>query len=957
MSRRRPHRANERKVGAITVAGVLSRRPGTLAGIAPRSSRTSAGMSGAYGPDVLHGREPEQARLAAVIDEAAAGRSASLVVSGEAGVGKSALLDDLLERTIDMRVLRAHGLESGSPLAFAGLHQLLGPVLSLLDRLPSPQARALRVAFGQEEGDRVEPFMVGLATLAMLTEAADTGPVLCLLDDAHWLDTATTDALVFAARRLQADPVALVFAAREGDVRTFTPSGIPVLAVKGLEHAAARSLLSERSGVLLPDQVADALLDQTNGNPLALVELPATLSRDQLVGITALPRQVRLSDTVQRVFLDRCRRLPEQVQTLLLVASADDTGSLAIVRRAASSLGVDPGAIGTAEQAQLLITQLDSVRVRHPLVRSAVYQAATGHERRAAHRALAAALGEGDDPDRQAWHWAASVEGPDPAVVAALLGAAVRAERRGGHVAASAAFERAAELTVDEHSRAERHFAAARNAWAGGDAARARALLMRARAGTEDRLVRADIDRLRGRIEVNLGTASDAHRVFVDAARSVAADDPSRALEMAVAAAVLRVYGADSGAVLNPTAITAGPGLRGPPRIRALTQLLISMTLAADGEWAPAVAALALGMEPGPDNLDSDVLSNLGNAALHLGDDAAHERYFTTMLSQARQTGAGFLVMYGLHRLAFSQLLSGQWQAVRASAEEALSLSQAVGERGLSAAPLAWLTLLAALQGRDDYDRRLDELHDVTSTHRLGVLAIPVQDLSHWARATRAATDSDFVGALDHLGHIRTPAVTRMVVVERITAAVRAGEQELGRTWLDEIAGFAEATKWPWAIAAEYHGRALFADGAAASDHFLAALAATGPGLRPYDRARTRLAYGELLRRSQRRTEARPHLRAALGGFEELGAEPFVARASNELRASGETARKRDPSTAMALTPMELQTAQLAAQGMSNKEIAAQLWISPRTVAFHLRNVFTKTGISSRNELGRLDLG
>ncbi len=401
---------------------------------------------------MLHGREPEQARLAALLEATAAGRATSLLISGEAGVGKSALLNDLVANATDMQVLRAQGLESESPLAFAGLHQLLGPVLSLLGRLPGPQSRALRVAFGREEGDHVEPFMVGLATLAMLTEAAETSPVLCLIDDAHWLDSASADALVFAARRLQADPVAIVFTARVGDARSFAPQDIPTLTLGGLGQSAARSLLSERSGVLLPEQVTEALLGQTNGNPLALVEMPATLTRDQLLGDVPLPARVPLTDAVQRVFLDRCRRLPDQVQTLLLVAAADDTGSLAIVVRAAGLLDVDPDAVNIAERAQLLVTERDGIRVRHPLVRSAIYQAATGHERRSAHRALAEALGDSDDPDRQAWHWAASVEGPDPAVVSALLGAAVRAERRGGYAAACAAYMRAAELTTEHHA-------------------------------------------------------------------------------------------------------------------------------------------------------------------------------------------------------------------------------------------------------------------------------------------------------------------------------------------------------------------------------------------------------------------------------------------------------------------------------------------------------------------------
>lgn len=906
---------------------------------------------------MLHGRESEKARLAAVLEAAATGHAAALVVSGEAGVGKSTLLEDLLSTATDFQVLRAQGLESESPLAFAGLHQLLRPVLPLLERLPPPQARALRVAFGQEDGESVQPFLVGLATLAILTEATETRPVLCVVDDAHWLDTASSDALVFASRRLDADPVALLFTSRAGAAHEFAPRDMPVLALTGLDHSAARSLLSERAGVLLPDDVADELLLQTSGNPLALVELPETLSGEQLAGRAPLPEQLHLTDAVQRAFLDRCRRLSEDAQLLLLVAAADDSGRLAVVRRAATSLGVAAAAFDEAERAGLLVSDRDSVRVHHPLVRSAVYQAATGHERRSAHRALAQALGDGGDPDRQAWHWAASFEGPDDDVVAALLGAAARAERRGGFAAARAAYERAAELTSDEHARAERHYAAARNAWAAGDSGRARVLLAAAREGTDDRVLRADIERLRGRIEVNLGSAADAHRIFVDAARSVAADDRGRALEMAVAASVLRVYGADSGARLEARFIAAPADGPEPPRIRALEQLLLSMTHAADGDWAEAIRALQLAGVDGPGSLDSDVVANIGNAALHLGDDETHRQYFTAMLSQARQTGAGFLVLYGLQRLAFAQLLAGQWQAVRTSAEEALSLGPALGERGLAAAPLAWLTLLAALQGRADYDGLLADLQEVTRAHRLGILAGPVLDVTHWAQATRAAGESEYADALTHLSQIQTPAIQRMVGIDRLTAAVRAGERDIAQGWLTEIADFAGATQWPWAATVESYGRAILADGTAASDHFLAALATTGPGARPYDRARTSLAFGELLRRSQSRAQSRPYLRSALAEFEELGAEPFATRTANELRASGETARKRDPSTTLALTPMELQTAQLASTGLSNKEIAAQLWISPRTVAFHLRNVFTKTGITSRGALGSLDLG
>jgi len=905
---------------------------------------------------VLHGRDLERAQLAALVDEACQGRASALVVHGEAGVGKSALLQDLVTGAGDARVLRTQGLESESPLAFAALHRLLRPVLRLLDRLPVPQARALRVAFGQEEGAAIEPFLVAVATLSILTEVAEESPVLCVVDDAHWLDVASADALLFTARRLQADRVALVFAARDGDVRTFSHDGVSSMLLGGLDVTAARALLAEREGDVLGEAVCERLLEQTGGNPLALVELPTVLTAAQLNGSAPMPSKLPLTAGVERLFLDRCRRLPEQVQTLLLIAAADDSGQLATVRRAAAVLGVDERALNEAEQSGLLLTDGDTVRVRHPLVRSAVYQAATGLERRNAHRALADALGEADDPDRQAWHRAAAADGPDEGVVAALERAAVRSERRGGYLAAAAAYERAAELTAGEQPRAARLFAAARNAWACGQTTRARALATAAREGADDRLLRADIDRLRGRIEVNVGSASDAHRIFTQAARVVAADDPTRALEMAVAASLLSIYGADSGMPLDATTILAEGAPGDAPRTRCLKQLLVSVTEASRENWAAAVASLRLALQAGADLSDPDVLGNLGNAALHLGDDEAHRRCFTVMLSGARESGAGMSVLYALPRLAFTQLVAGQWTAAGTSADEALALSLSAGQRPLTVAPLAWLTLLAALQGRPEYDALLTELDEVVAGHPLGVLADPVHDLTRWAKGSHAAHHGDTSAAFHHLSQLRLPAISRIAALDRIEAAVRVGDRDQAATWVEQLASFANDTQWQWALAAVDHGRALLAEAAQAPALFESSLAHHANGGRPYDRARTHLAYGEILRRSQRRVDARTHLRVALEIFEDLHAEPLIARATQELRASGETARKRDPSTQLKLTPMELQVAQLVSQGMSNKEVAAQCWISPRTVAFHLRNCFTKTGVTSRGELAQLEL-
>lgn len=906
---------------------------------------------------VLHGRETERARLASLLADARAGTAGALLLRGEPGVGKSALLDDLLQNADGMRVLRVRGVESEAPLAFAGLHQLLRPLLALLELLPPPQARALRVAFGQQDHPAEEPFLVALATLAVLSEAAETSPVLCLVDDAHWLDAASADALLFAARRLRADRVAMIFAARDDDVRAFPAEGLPTLVVTGLSASAARLLLAERIGAPLPEPVSQALLAQTGGNPLALVELPAALSAAELAGTAAIPTRLRLTDRVQRVFLDRCRRLPGQVQTLILVAAADDSGKLAVVQQAAALLGVDETALPDAERAGLLITDRDTLAVRHPLVRSGVYQAATGHERRAAHQALAEALRE--DPDRQAWHQAAAANGPDADVVSALERAAARAERRGGQVAAAAAYERAAELCASEVSRPALLFAAARNAWASGQADRARALALTARPGAEDRLLRADIDRLLGRIEVNLGSAAQAYRIFTSAARTVAAGDPARALELRVAATLTRLFDADTSAGFDAEpfpadAIRPSPG--DAARTRCLRLLLAAATASDAGAWPTALDSLSAAVDVSADVEDPDVLANLGNTALHLGDDQAHRSCFTRMLVSARDRGAGMLVLYALPRLAFADLLSGDWSRVRSLADEAFTLSADTGQRALGAAPLAWLTLLAALQGSADHDGLRTRLDDVVAQQHLGVLTDAVHDLSRWAAGVRAANDGDAFGALSQLSRLRVPVLSRMAALDRLDAAVRAGDLEQARSWLDELADFAEATKWPWALAAAEHGRALLAQPAEAVTLFERALSHHAKAGRPYDRARTHLAYGQLLRRSQRRADARPHLRAALVIFEELNAQPLTARAAKELRASGETARKRDPYTLTPLTPMEAQIARLVAQGMSNKQAAAQCWISPRTVAFHLRNVFTKTGVSSRGELIQLGL-
>ena len=887
-----------------------------------------------------------------------------LVVVGDPGVGKTALLRDLASSQRGpggVRVLQTAGVESESPLPYAALHRLLRPVPNY-DELPAPQARALRVAFGLEDGPTVEPFLVGVATVSAMTEAATLRtPVLCLIDDAQWLDSASRDALLFAARQLSADPVAMVFAARSDDsgIARFAPDGLPVLHLGGLPEESARELLSALGHSGLPSDVVDRLVRETGGNPLALLELPTALSPAQLHGDAPLPQQLTLTAAVERAFLDRCRRLSESVQTLLLVAAAEATGRVDTVRQAANALSVQAPAWQDAERAGLLEVIGDVVAFSHPLVRSAVYQAATSFERRQVHRALAEAVGH-DDLDRATWHRAAATDGPNADVADALHHVALRAEQRGGHVAAADAFERAAALTVNEAARAMRLFGAARTAWAAGQATRARALAGSARELASDPLLRADIDRLRARIEIYVGSAADAHRIFTVGARAVADVDHGRGLEMASAAALTRTYGGDSGAALpgDVLARLLAPTAADTTRTACLRLLLGTLTASAEHDWARASVTLEQALDIGRHLEDLDVLGNLGNAALNLGHDEGAQFYYAAVVSVARELGAGMMVIYGLERLAFALLPAARWVQVRSSADEALSLARGVGQPTLTAAPLAWLALQAALTDSVDFGDRLAEAEEVAAQHPLGILTDPVHDLTRWAKGTHAAAAGDATAALHHLAAIRVPALQRMAAVDRIEAAVRAGERDQARTWVAELTPFATTTNRSWALADVDLGRALTAsDPAEATTWFEAALRHFAVASRPYDHARARLAYGEFLRRSNRRVDARGHLRAALETFSDLGASPLVTRTSAELRASGETVRKRDPSTLMALTPMERKVAQLVGTGLSNKDVAAQCWVSPRTVAFHLRNVFTKLGVTSRTELARLHLG
>ncbi|MGY1770993.1 AAA family ATPase [Blastococcus sp. SYSU D00813] len=902
---------------------------------------------------MLAGRDAERAAIAALLEAARTGSGGALVVRGVAGSGKSTLLADAVSGTDSMRVLRTSGVESESPLAFAALQRLLWPLRSRIDFLPAPQRAALRAAMGEAEGEG-DRFLAFLGTLSLLADAAEQAPVLAVVDDAQWLDDASAAALLFAARRVQAEPVALLFAARDGDARRFDAPDLPALALDGVAGEDAGALLAARAGGEVDPAVRDRLVAATGGNPLALGELAGALTSDQLTGRAPLPAQLPLTGGVERAFLDRYRRLSEPAQRLLLTAAADDTARLTVIRDAAERLGADDAALDEAERTGLLRVDADTVVLFHPLVRSGVYRAATSAQRRAAHRALAEALGA--DADRRAWHLAAAADRPDDEVVAALDGVAERAAARGGHEAAAAAWARAAELTGGGEARGRRLYRAASSAWLGAHPAQAAALARSAAADVTEPLLQAQLLTLQGQIEWNTRSLDDGYDLVLQAAQAAARVDEAVAGQLAMLAAALAAFGARSPRTVDLAGLVPPAAPDASPRTRAAAALLTGFLAVGRADWATADESFRRAFALTDDDpVDDHVLQpNLGVAAMLIDDDERGLRLHGEQLTAARRAGALAMVEHALTRGAQFQIATGAWAAAAAAAAAALPLAASTGHPGMTALPTAESALVAALRGdAAAADGLATEATAIRQAHPVGLVDVIVVDLLHWTRGLRSGSAPT---ALHHLEQISLPGLRRMAGLDRLEAAVRAGRDDLARAWLAELEAFAAGTGAPSAVAVVEHGRALLAEGAAAEEHYLRALAAHERSLRRPDRARTHLALGEHLRRVRRRVDAREHLRTALALFEDLGAVPGAERAAQELRASGETARRRDVSTATDLTPQERQVAALVRQGLSNRDAAAQLFVSPRTVDFHLRNVFSKLGVSSRAELIALPL-
>jgi DNA-binding CsgD family transcriptional regulator len=907
---------------------------------------------------VLHGRGGERALVERLVDAACAGSGGAMLLHGDPGTGKSTLLDAVASSVDGVTVLHTQGIESEAPLAFAALQRLLRPLMAHAATLPLPQAQALRVAFGEEPGE-ADRFLVFLGALSLLAEASEQRPVLAIVDDAHWLDDASAAALLFVARRLQVEHVAMIFAARDGDVRKFEAPDVDAVHLVGLDLAAATALLSDQAGVAVSVEVTAQLLASTGGNPLALVELPHVLTADQLAGRSPLPGRLPVTGAVERVFLDRARRLSRASQRVLLIAAVDDSTEVQTVLRAARTVGAGPEHLAEAETSGLVRVEGRHLRLRHPLVRSAVYTAATTLDRRQAHAALAEAMAGVDDADRRAWHRAAAIDVPDESVVVELDAAAVRAEQRGGHEAASAAWERSAELSEDADERSRRLYGAARAAWLAGQPARARSLVDAARALGEDAMLLADILRLRARIEWNTGSVLLGHRMVLEAARDIAPVDPARAREMAMFAAALAAFGWDSGVDIDAVSFAPVTATHARVRDRCFGELLTGLVHVTAGDWKAANESLQEAFELG-DALelgDQDLLPNLGIAALHIGDTHRFETYHQQLLTRARNTGAEVMVLYALTRLGFSDVVTGQWTTMAARQEEALALGRRTGQQVLAAGPAAWLTLLAALRGEDSFDERQRALQDALEAQEAGILDALIRDVGRWAKGVAVGPRNP--ASFHHFAQLAQPISRRAAAIDRLESAVCAEQLETARVWIEDLEAFAAATGQRWAAACAAHGSAVLAVGLGedrARHWFEEALCLHEGSEHRFNVARTQLAFGEHLRRSRQRVAAREQLRTALAAFEDLRAAPWAERAASELRASGESARKRSAGTMTALTPQELQVAQLVQKGLSNREVAGQLFVSPRTVDFHLRNVFAKTGVASRTELAQLAL-
>lgn len=897
----------------------------------------------------LHGRKSEQDVIAELLAGARTGASSSLVLRGEPGIGKTALLDHAAAAAGDVRLVRGTGVEFEAELPFSGLQLLLRPALDSLAALPRPQREALEAAFGLRQAAVPEPMLVGLAVLSLLAEHATGTGLLCLVDDAQWLDRASRDALLFAARRLHAEGVVMIFAVRDGE-GSFPAAGLPELRLAGLTPEAASALLDRHP---LAPALRYRVLAEAGGNPLALLELPVALAAEG--GSAFSPGALPLTSRLRLAFHGQVSRLPEACQTLLLVAAADETGELAVILRAAAALGATVEDLSPAERAGLVLrgdADGTALRFRHPLIRAAVHQRAPLGQRLAVHRALAAALDSPEHADRRAWHLAAAATGADEEAAAALEGTAARARDRSGHGAAAAAYERAARLSPEPAARARLEALAAEAALEAGDVERARALGDRAaRRLDEIPAMSARIAQVRALADFWQGSYPSAHRLLLDGAGLVRDTDPGQAAVLLVQAVHTSWY-------------------LGERQLSATLDLLSALPLDDADPLAPVgpyLAHLAPGRaEPPPlgdtlaamrrrGRVPDQVLMILCGAALALGQDADAYELATALTAEHRARGGAGRLPTALFFTAEGEVFTGRHLDALATATEALGLARDTGQQQWVSQFSSVLAHLDAARGDEASCLRNAEAGLASAT--AGALS-PGAPWAHWSLGLLDLGLGRAEAALARFERLTREPMRHHICATRSTpdlveSAVRVGAPERAAEPLARFERWAGSVRQPWADALVLRCRALLADDDQAETCYTEALELHDREGRAVEHARTALLYGEWLRRARRKAEARRSLTDALEVFDRLGMRPWAERARGELTATG----ARDPSpraaegVAAGLTPQELQIVRLAARGLSNRDIAAQLFLSHRTVGYHLYKAYPKLGVVSRGEL------
>jgi DNA-binding CsgD family transcriptional regulator len=899
----------------------------------------------------LRGRDAECSRLEDVLGKLRAGQSTVLVVRGEAGIGKTALLEYIVERADGCQVVRALGVEAEMELPFAAIHQLCTPLLGGLERLPPPQRHAAATAFGLSSGPTPDRFLVGLAVLSLLSDAAEADGLICVIDDAQWLDISSAEALSFVARRLHAEAVLLIFAARDQE-KPDGLEGLPALRPEPLSDSEARELVDSATIGPLDDLVRDRILAEARGNPLALLELPRGRSTTILAGGFAVPGREALPRQIEASFHRRVAELPEETQRLMLLAAAEPTGDPTLLWRAADELGIPADAADPAEACDLM--RIDArVVFRHPLLRSAVYGIGSPDEKRAAHAALAQATDPGVDPDRRAWHRAHAALGPDEELACELELSAARAQARGGLAAAAAFLERAATLTPEPVRRAERTLAAASAKRVAGMEAEASALLMTAEQGRLTELGRATAQRLRGQIALDLSRGAEAAPLLLDAAQRLELFEPVLArethLDALSAASVAGRFGQGS-LVAAAEAARKAPPRDGP--LDALDYILDGLAIQLTEGFARGAPLLKQGLaafRPEDDRAirEARLPWMASRAAVALLDDEMWELLATRHVQIGRQVGALGVLPITLTYLAAVRIHQGRLGDAFHLLDEADAITAATGSPRLLVSRVS----LVACQGDE---KAFWPLHKELMRHAEARGDGASLSAGEWARAVfhngYGQYDEAFAAAqqgsdLDELG------VTAWALPEFIEAASRSGRLTEAAEGLERFSARTQASGTELALGLEATSRALLSEGTTAEHSYREAVDRLSGTRMRIDAARARLLYGEWLRRVNRRSDARKALRAAHQVLSAAGAQGFADRARRELMATGETVRRRVDETRDDLTPQETQIAALAASGYTNPEIGAQLFLSPRTVEWHLHKVFIKLGINSRKGL------